>query len=224
MTRLAKSTFTIALVTLLVLAVRATADAACSGSKSTINKQYSTTISPSQHCTTKVEEEEEEEDEEVVDVTEDAETEDTNSPADENTNAPAGDDADEVPPAPSPSDLGDATQDEDTTKVAPCSHTTGTPPQIEDKSDDAQAEDTTSATPASTHSNPSATPTPTVQLKYMVVQERKPGTGLDLNDTADPAVDRGTFDTRLAADQTAELWRDVMPGWEVEVVEVSVNK
>ena len=67
-------------------------------------------------------------------------------------------------------------------------------------------------------------PAPVVNVKYLVVQEAKPGTGLDVNDKTNPAVNRGTFDTLASAQETAEIWRDVMPGWEVEVVEVAMNK
>jgi len=65
---------------------------------------------------------------------------------------------------------------------------------------------------------------PAAKGKYLVIQEAKPSTGLSLNATVNPTVNRGMFDTLSAAQETAEIWRDVMPGWEVKVVEISMNK
>ena len=68
-------------------------------------------------------------------------------------------------------------------------------------------------------SDPSPSDAPT-QTSYMVVQENRPSSGLDVNDEINPATNRGIFDTHAQAEQTAEMWRDVMPGWEVEILEI----
>jgi len=61
------------------------------------------------------------------------------------------------------------------------------------------------------------------QMGFTVIQELRPGSGLDLQDATHPAINRGIFSTRAAAEDTAELWRDVMPGWEVDVIEMAAN-
>jgi len=63
----------------------------------------------------------------------------------------------------------------------------------------------------------------TTKVSYLVVQESKPGTGLDLDAEVNPAVNRGMFATLNAAEETAEIWRDVMPGWEVDIIQVAAN-
>lgn len=212
MTHLAKSTFTIALITILALSSQATLKAACSGSNSKVNK-HSGYSSPRKYCATKKKEYDEENIEEV-DTLENAET------------APAADDTDtqELSNPPASGNLSDASQYQATTTASPCSHSTSSNPPAENNTGEAEVDNTTPVTHTSMPPNPVAPPTPAVQLKYLVVQEQNPGTGLDLNDKTSPAVNRGIFNTQLAAEETAEIWRDVMPGWEFEVVTVSVNK
>ena len=63
----------------------------------------------------------------------------------------------------------------------------------------------------------------TPSVTYTVIQELRPGTGLDSNDMDNPVINRGTFDSLKKAQDNAEMWRDVMPGWEVEVVKASTK-
>ena len=89
---------------------------------------------------------------------------------------------------------------------------------VAEATQDKIAATTVSQTTVDKVSDPSPSDKP-AQVSYMVVQENKPGSGLDLNDATNPATSRGTFDTRTQAEETAEMWRDVMPGWKVEVLE-----
>ena len=78
---------------------------------------------------------------------------------------------------------------------------------------------TISQTTVSEITDPSPSDKP-AEVKYMVIQESKPGSGLDTGDTSNPTLNRGIFDSLADAEETAEMWRDVMPGWEVEVREI----
>ena len=95
---------------------------------------------------------------------------------------------------------------------------------VEEPQTTEQAKEQVAATPVAEKkvletSDRSASDAPT-QTSYIVIQENKPGSGLDMNDEINPTINRGIFPTRTQAEQTAEMWRDVMPGWEVEVVEM----